>query len=84
MGLVVLITPVDTVDNPPGPRERTNYACAQHVFGRDTQCHAPVDNFPRELRDPQEATELSAEDRGSPLNHPQVYPHLWLSAFWRP
>ena len=53
MGLVVLITPVDTVDKYPPPRERTNYACAQHVIGRDTECHAPVDNFLRKLRDPQ-------------------------------
>jgi hypothetical protein len=80
----VLITPVDTVDNRQRPRERTDYACAQHVTGGDTQCHAPVDNFPRGLRDPQESMELSAEDRGRPLNHPQVYPHLWLSEFWRP
>ena len=51
---VVLITPVDTVDNPHSPPERADYACAQHVIGRDTECQQSVDNFPRGLRDPQE------------------------------
>lgn len=50
----MLITPVDTVDNPASPQQHTDYACAQHVIGRETECHEAVDNFPRELRDPQE------------------------------
>lgn len=78
MGLVVLITPVDTVDKSLGPRNRTDYACAQHVIGRDTECHAPVDNFLREINRPQPTAWLSAVNCSSPLNDPQVYPHLWL------